>query len=110
MALYVPIGCAWAFQVTMVKLGLIGWAHTTRPDMIGCFRLLEMAVMIGQCSLRQIRAWKYNTRLNDTNADGQAFFFLLLGVRSSYGQTSQGFLALEIVLNLWATQQQLSTY
>lgn len=53
----------------MVNPGLIGSAHPGGLDMIGCIRLLEMAVMIAGFPLRQIRAWKYKTRLNDTTAD-----------------------------------------
>ncbi len=36
-------------------LDLIGCARPAGPDMIGCLRLLDMAVMMGQCALRQIR-------------------------------------------------------
>lgn len=36
-------------------LDLIGSACPARPDMIGCLHLLDMAVMMGQCTLRQIR-------------------------------------------------------
>lgn len=36
-------------------LDLIGCAGPAGPDMIGCLRLLDMAVMMGHCALRQIR-------------------------------------------------------
>lgn len=53
-------------------LDLIGCACPAGPDMIGCLRLLDMAVMMGQCMFRQIRETeKYQARLNDTNTDSQ---------------------------------------
>lgn len=45
--------------------------------MIGCIHLLEMAAMIAGFSLRQIRAWKYETRLNDTGQQADHFSVLL---------------------------------
>lgn len=45
--------------------------------MIGCVHLLEMAVMIAGFSLGQIRAWKYETRLNDTSRQADRFFDLV---------------------------------
>lgn len=53
-------------------LDLIGCACPAEPDRIGCLRLLDMAVMMGQCTLRQKkRDWKYQARLNDNNTDSQ---------------------------------------
>lgn len=61
----------------MVKPGLIGSAHPRGLDMIGCIHLLEMAVMIAGFLLRQIRVWKYETRLNDTGQQADHFSVLL---------------------------------
>lgn len=42
-------------EVTMGILALIGCARPAGHDMIGCLRLLDMAVILGHCMLRQIR-------------------------------------------------------
>lgn len=70
MSLPVPIGCAQAFQVTMGILDLIGCARPAGPDMIGCLRLLDMAVMMGQSETNK-RDWRKQARLNDTSTDSQ---------------------------------------
>lgn len=108
MVLSVPIGCAWAFQVTMGILDLIGCARPVGPDMIGCLRLLDMAVMMGQCTLRQIRDTGSTRHVSMTPTQTarqpgqQAAFLLLGGVRCSHGQTREGFPVLENAPDLWA--------
>lgn len=108
MALSVPIGCARAFQVTMGILDLIGCARPAGPDMIGCLHLLDMAVMMGQCTLRQIRDTGSTRHVSMTPTQTarqpgqQAVFFVAGGVQSSHGQTSEGFLVLENAPDLWA--------
>lgn len=71
--LFVPIGCALAIHVTMGIPDLIGCACPIGLNMTGCFRLLDMAVMMGHCTLRQIReTGSMQARLNDTNTDSEA--------------------------------------
>ena len=115
MALSVPIGYARAFQVTMGILDLIGCARPTGPDMIGCLPLLDMAVMMGQCTLRQIRETGSTRHVSMTPTQtarqaGQqqavsfflSFFFLLLGGPIFTQADDEGFLILENAPDLWA--------
>lgn len=80
---------------------MIGCARPARPDMIGCLRLLDMAVMMGQCTLRQIRETgsTRQARLNDTNTDSQtarpagwqAVFFVAGGSGLHMGRLARDF-------------------
>lgn len=80
MSLCAPIGSAGAFKHELpwrFKTWLV-CGFPAGPFVIGCLYPLDLAVIMGQRTLRQIRYWTYQARLNDSNTDGLAVVPFLL--------------------------------